>query len=378
MIHLFTATPPKRPYYKRDLLNICCHQINVEMQFTYRKFWVEKRLMENYSDELENKDAMIVYCEFDQIKAPSDYTYHPVRLVKILKVLPEGELITIFFRLGAFFDYKKSRANILNVIKEFQQFINSMENKPVPRDDRVTKYFVQKNIDWHKEYFSTDDSTWIGLLSYMRERAGLKDSTLFKIEKFSKVKNLRKAKLKQINPINYLNNKPTYKLRSGNNYQITFQVLQRKKGSFKLPKINMSESIASIVGPFFRQAAPELKVDFVIHCKKSFKTEPSTLSMLVPPDRKQDVQSPIFDFIAHVFAPRWHIILIFILILLGSFFISFGPDYVKSVGSLISCSTERFLKENSTFVSSILKGLGAFFLASASWLALRKLPTKLG
>lgn len=378
MIYLFTAIPPERPYYKRDLLNICCHQINIDMQFSYRELWVEKKLRKNIKKELENKDAMIVYCEFDRLKSPPDYKYHPVRLVNILKVLPEGELTTIFFRLGAFFDYKKFRANISNVIQEFRQFINRMENKPVPQDDNVTKYFVQKNIDWHKEYFSIDDSTWIGLLNYMREREYLKDSTLFKIEKFSKVKNLKKAKLKDLIPLNYLNNKPTYKLRSGNNYQFTFQVLPRIEGSFKLPKINMSEVIASIIGPFFIQEAPELKVDYVIHCKKSFRTEPSTLSIFVPSDDEEDVQSPIFNFMAHVFPPRWHIMSIFILVLLGSFLISLGPDYLKSIGSLVSCSIEKFLRENIAFISSVSKGLGASFLAIASWLALRKLPTKLG
>ncbi|MFX0139766.1 MAG: hypothetical protein ACFFDN_39365 [Candidatus Hodarchaeota archaeon] len=376
MIYLFTAIPPKRPYYKRDLLNICCHHLDVDIQFVYHKSWVEEYLRENTA-ELENKEAVVVFCEFRQTKSSSKYIYHPVRLTKILGVLPEGEFITILFKLGGFFDYKRFEDNLRVVVDEFQNLINSMKYKPTPQE-KIKKYFVSSYTDLRKDRFSVDEAAWNGLIDYMRDLQSLKDSTFFKIKKFSEVKDFPKSKLKDINPENLLSNKPAYKLCSGKAYLTTLQVFQRKKGTFLYPIIEISETVASITGPFLRQAPPELEVDFVIYCKKTFDIEPARLSIFVPPGRSHKFQSPVFDFIAYVSRPIKHIILFFVLIMCGLLFISFGPDYLTSVGSLISCSSKQFFIKNGLLFSTILKFVGGFLIALANFLALRKLPTKLG
>ena len=212
----------------------------------------------------------------------------------------------------------------------------------------------------------------------MRNRESLKDSTFFKIKKFSEVKNFQKAKFKDINSVNYLNNKPAYKLRSGKAYQIILQLFQRKNGEFLYPKITISEAIASITGPFLRQAPPELEVDFIIYCKKTFDIEPTRLSIFVPPDSPNVFQSPVFDFIADVRRSLGHIILFFLSIMVGLILISTRQDYITSVGAWFSCPIKQFLTAHGLLISTVSKALGAIILALANFIALRKLPTKLG
>src|ERR1051325_4840442 len=124
MILLFTSARPDRPLYRRDLLNVCCGPTGTRIQFGYDIDWLAESLQSAEAlKRIVGEDALVIYCEKNSNESFPIFTYHPVRLAKIVNTLPEFGSATIEIELRGFFDYQRFKGANPDIIARFQQFV---------------------------------------------------------------------------------------------------------------------------------------------------------------------------------------------------------------------------------------------------------------
>src|ERR1700735_1045189 len=110
VLQLFVAAPGSqrnRPFYKRDVLNLCCYPEHDRLNLAFKKKWVEASVLSTISAtplHLHNFLALVIFCEEiadEAVKKATHevYNFHVVRKAKILKAMDSGAAITFELEL---------------------------------------------------------------------------------------------------------------------------------------------------------------------------------------------------------------------------------------------------------------------------------------
>jgi hypothetical protein len=368
MILVFTSVKEDRPWYKRDILNVCCEREGAQIQFAYKNEWIP----DDIRNQLDGKGALIVYCERKESEAKSGvstgyFTFHPVRAAKITKATPEFATTTISLRLGNFFDYESDAVRIPAMIDGFQQYIIKAADNP---NNKSAARFVRQESPWDKARFC---NSWMPLVQHFGNLEGLDDSLFFCAQQRGKFG----GPPYQLFPApNDQESRTVYALRSGAEYELSLQIVAGAKAKYQDPAVTVKESLAAVTGPFVRQRSAGLQADFIVQCKRSFQEETGMLSIAVPPVTPSTFRSPQMNVLINLSVRRWLLIAAVSLLTVGSFFVSTTPDAVNELASFVSGSRYNWTSDHKDWISNVIKLIGLCMLAGGSWIGFRKLPSK--
>jgi hypothetical protein len=372
VILVFTSVKDDRPWYKRDILNVCCERKGANIQFAYKTDWIAKNVRS--SDRLKGKEALVVFCERKQSSTTDQYSsgyfsFHPVRKAVVTDANPEFATTTITLSLGDFFDYEGYRGQIPTIISKFQRYvIDSPANPNNPKHSEAR--FVRDEVPWDEAKFA---ERWMPLVQYIGQLDGVDDSVFFCAQKRGEFGG---PPVPIFPTVRLESGRTTYELKSGLSYEVSLQLIAGAKANYQNPEFSVKGSLASVAGPFVRQRSAGLQADFVVQSKRSFEQEACMLSIIVPPLDPGTFRSPEINALMKLSVRRGILILAVVLLTAGGFFVSMSPDSVKEFGTLLSGSFSNWVAEHKNWISGISKFFGLAMLASGSYIGFRKLPYK--
>jgi len=326
MILIFTSAKDGRPYYMRDLLNVCCAPSGRIITFGYRNKWVAKNLQS--AGKLNGKDALIIFSERDT-SAPRRFHYHPIRWAKILEATTESGSLTIPLQLAGLFDYQKYGGQPPTSMTVFGQNEPSGDGQATPSVETHQAALVREYKDCDKNDFSGE---WLPLVEYMSRLEGLKCCTFFReIEgrlTGSKIPPLSSTATSEPGKLQYT-------VKAGKSYQMTYKVFFGEGAAQNPMSIGVCEKVASIGGPFVSQWSSGFEASFVINFSRSFESETSMLSVTVPPQTEGKKEAPEIHALLKVKVP-WYVLVVAIVgMVLGTWLISLQPEWLKLSGALL-------------------------------------------
>lgn len=368
MILVFTSVYPKeeeRPWYKRDILNVCCEPKGAQIQFAYRKVWIAENIQS--ADQLDGKEALIVYCERKNSLIKNQFstgyfTFHPLREAIINNATDEFANTTISLQLGNFFAYETFDGNF--PVDEFQEYITRSADNP-NHPSRAGR-FVRGEERWDKV---VSCENWMPLVQYVGTLAGLDDSVFFCAQrKFGgpPIPLFPESKEEDSRTI--------YVLKSGLGYPLSFHLIAGSKASYKDPELTLTPGLGSVAGPLVRQRSAGLQVDYVVQCKRSFEEEIGMLSIVVPPLKPGIFRSPAFNVLVRLSIRRGFLILAVLLLTFGAFLVAMTPDTVKDSASLLGGSVGNWISIHKDSITWLSKFIGLVMMAVGSFVGFRKLP----
>ena len=378
MILLFTSSNDDYPLYKRDLLNVCCEPSGANMQFAYKHERISKDLRSGKN--MKDQGVLVVFCETVSKKAPF-YTYHPIRLGKIVKD-PNSEhgSLNITFELQGFFNYEKYRqgSGIDDFTDKFQQYILKDDKHPGGKEpycwvrkekDELNEHEGGSDSGWQPATSDFSDNGWLPLVRHLRECEGLKDATFFSIQKkdtfggspvflFSRTPK-------------YQASSATYKVNGGRQHTIVLYLPFVDKTSYPQPELKIRDTVASVSGPFLRQRSFGIEADFEVVFKRSFQQEISMLELRLPrePGPPILIKAPEFQSLIIVRVAWLYLLVAVFLLAVGGILAVISPAFIDELaktGGIMGTKIGNWLEAHK---------LAAFILTKIlSFLALWYLP----
>lgn len=377
MLLLFTSADSKHPLYKRDLLNVCCEPSGAQIQFSYRKKWISEEVGETKT--LSGQPTLVVFCERISNESPY-YLYHPIRLGQVVKAYDEFGSINVAFELGGFFNYDKYQHTRTSLINEFQNYIKEGGSYP----GKTPYKWLRKEAELTQEpndgcLLSLSDFTedsWQPLVRYVGSLTDLKSSVFFSVQKRDTFGG-PPTFIFEPKP-SYVSGRATYELKGGKSHKIILYVISGKEARYQTPQLLVSNSVASVSGPFLRQRSSDIEADFELFLKRSFQLETGMLELNVPRDPSQSdkVQSPELQVLVRVGVP-WRILLFAVICLtIGGIFAVISPGVIDEVAVLLRPNWCSWLLSNKLLVFSLTKVVAFVTLGVGTFLGFNKLPFK--
>lgn len=411
MLLLFTSANADRPLYTRDLLNVCCDHHGATIQFGYRKKWVPPSL--NYylpagSPELwtEYQSAMIIFCEtlvrrraggrpvlrarrparrrgrLAPAPAPAAvdlYTYHPVRLAKIVGARDEQDSVTFLLELRQFFDYGESWTADRQA--EFQAYVKGSPEHPdgglwVREDADLADGREAQPEPWRPTRADFSEEGWARLAAYMGRLKGLRGLTFFSVQHVNTFGG-PPAPIFQRGPADPVRNR--YDVKGGSRHRISLHVLEGGKADFRAPEMQIDAGVASVSGPFLRQRSYGMGADFEVSFKPSFQQEVRMLLLRVAPpsDSALKVLSPELQALVRVNVPWGKLLLAVALLAVGGIFAIISPGFIEELSKLLSGDDPHYwLQRHKVMVFTLTKIVALVSLGYGTYLGFNKLPFK--
>lgn len=396
MILLFTAPNDDYRLYKRDLLNVCCEPNDAYMQFAYKYERVPENLRSG--ERLKKQTALVVLCEAVS-KKPPFYTYHPIRIGKIVgKPKSEHESLNIIFSLQRFFDYKRygQEPGIERFMELFQQYILRKGEHPggaqpyrwIREDDELINGREPDADPWLPARSDFSDSTWMSLVHHLRTCEGLQDADFFSIQKPDAFGGspafLFSARRKYfLFPVKakYKIGRATYKVSGGRSHRLVLSIPFVEKAKYPKPKLDINERVASVSGPFLRQRGSGIEADFEVVLKRSFQQETSMLELTLEGDPEQPnrVKAPEIQALIIVTVPWILLSFAVILLAIGGILAVISPaslDELSTVTGINGTGFGTWLKDHKLLAFTISKAIAFLSLALGTFLGFNKLPFK--
>src|SRR5260370_41849614 len=88
MIVIGKSAPVDRPAYCLNLLKCHCYPPGLPMQLTYRKSYIDQRLLDDGEENLKGRTVLILFC--DQPPDEQECKYIPLRFPTCRRVAPKG------------------------------------------------------------------------------------------------------------------------------------------------------------------------------------------------------------------------------------------------------------------------------------------------
>jgi hypothetical protein len=155
-----------------------------------------------------------------------------------------------------------------------------------------------------------------------------------------------------------------YSVYAGKSYEVAYKLFFGEKAVQRPLEVVISETIASIAGPFLRQWCSGIEASFVLHFRRSFEAETSTLTVRTRPSESGRVESPEFQSLVKVNVPRYVLPSAISLMTVGAVLISLAPEHLGHEGQT----------RNLIWLAKELAG--ALSLSYGSYIGFRKLPFK--
>src|SRR5260370_26131575 len=88
MIVIGKSAPVDRPAYCLNLLKCHCYPPGLPMQLTYRKSYIDQRLLDDGEENLKGRTVLILFC--DQPPDEKEFNYIPLRFATFRRFAPNG------------------------------------------------------------------------------------------------------------------------------------------------------------------------------------------------------------------------------------------------------------------------------------------------
>jgi len=379
-LQLFVTAPQpkaKRPYYKRDVLNLCCMSVGSRLSLAYSESWLSKRVMEE-AQRVSGKDsagsaqlsqAIVIFCEEQSpVVLPSIYRFFPIRRATLVRIDRGLNVYTFELKLGEFFDYDDAEAGALHnaiVDQDPKDHPNypRVDGKPHPDAKLVRVKPDQLSL------MSKPDA-WDRLVQRFAELNGLNDAIFFvPIDRSSQAHPV--ALLKTESAVSSLRSEA--KVHRSDRVPLDFYAVRGKRADFQPPKVAISEPIASVSGPFIRQYMSGYFVHYELVLRPGWDSDASMLRVAVP--EGEDAGCAFFrspDFSLHLrISTRLGLLALVIGLLVG------GAVLVTLDISFLSRLFRARPEDSGPWITlAFSKAIGSVFSALGLFLAFRKLPIR--
>jgi len=375
-VQLFFSVPgSNRTYYKRDVLNICCFPVNDRLDFAFGKKWIAKDVLHqiiNNEDGLKGRDALLIYCELnDSISGDNIYRFHPIRHATILDTTERGDSITFHIRLGNFVELKTGVAEAHNELIDNTILHPNHARKGEDADENA------KFVRFASQNFNSSNTTetWNALVNRLTNLNGLSDS-LFLVATDSSAKSYPRFLLESSVGTSDVHNEA--EVERGREVSMTLYGVPGKNNQFMPPKVNVSESVARVSGPYIRQYANGYLMLYFLQLKSGWDNDRTMLRIVSETENDENgtlkFQSPEIAVQLDVH-PHWPTLLIVVaLFFFGSLLSTIDKDTMIYILNAHTCVDKINIEKLANIWVIILKFFGSFFIAVGAFMAFRKLP----
>lgn len=155
-IYLFSSA--QRELYKKDNIDVLCYPQNFVIHFRYEDKYVADSIKDISTEDLKNKNAMVVIVDIEEKRSKKIPKFYPCRKGKIVDIVEEGNVYHFYFKLDDnWVDYRSS-----NGLKDYNRSITTLNEKPLitGKDQHLTGKFV--TFEQFKEdiSLSNDSIAW--------------------------------------------------------------------------------------------------------------------------------------------------------------------------------------------------------------------------
>jgi hypothetical protein len=378
LIYLFSSAPPDRPNYKRGVLDALCYPNGHQLELSYKKSYLQPPLFDKRSS-LKGVKGAIVFVDFKRITNPApEHLFIPIRFVNVLEVSPKEEAKT--YRDTTRVYVRVELQDLISYESKSDADIKNLAGRPIPPSGSGsggTKYFYVvngPNVFPHKCDFSQRD-VWDQLVGQIAQATTLKNCVFLSA---GHVRPFVGTSVCDLLPRG--DEQKAYDVRPNTVYRLDLRVYE--PGSLTqigLPEIKVlsSSDLISVSRPFATAVGGPEDNSVLIACKRTVESTLATLVVDVTgrtaasgtnetfgqPAVSTDVVASKLLYLLSMQPPKavvaWFVFLIF----LGFFLTSTSKDFYSDWVSL----PERW--------AVLSKVAGAMCLASAGFLAFRKLPS---
>ena len=191
LIVIAKSAPDNRPGYCLNLLNCHCYPAGLPMQFTYRKRYIDLRLLQHGEEGLKGRKVLILFC--DQPSGKPDFKYIPLRFATFRRFAPKGVLdvadddtrLVVEVLLGNYVNADPASGSTQP--DDWQKWFENQcpTYRPLPPghpDENARSRWVvpTANLPEPKDERSTS-ARWISLSERLATSQSLKDCNLFRV-----------------------------------------------------------------------------------------------------------------------------------------------------------------------------------------------------
>jgi hypothetical protein len=377
VLQFFVSTPPpeKRPYYKRDVLNLCCDPAEETATLAYQERWVSQDVIGRVGDSrgLKSFPAQVIFCEHKPLGNKA-YEFHPIRhAVATCSPLPNQKLFTFELVLGLFADQAAFNPATMN--QALQAIPDHPNQTPVDGKTGSGAKFVRIVNENTFDIGKTDD--WEALVRTFAKLQGLKDCLFFTcVDReathrpicFPGSRRERAAPRWNVFHERTLPRSSYWrelKAVRGRSREVFVYGIAGSEAAFASPEMSVRDAVATVSGPLVRQHQAGFLSYYRVDFRGGWDTETSLLKIAVARDSED--KNGLINFrgpevVVHVVskASMWSTGLVVFLLTAGMA-VSSGPEFFANALSLPTW---------------VIKAVGIVSFALGGLIGFRKLPIK--
>lgn len=372
ILQLFVSAPgpgKRRPYYKRDVLNICCAPAGESISLSYKHDWLTKGVLDRVqANQVKGLEALLIFCA--ETTAEEIYSFFPLRYAKVVDVFNSGDGTTLFLQAAQFCTYdEKMHATIQKWLRDVasQHPAHPASNGKAHPDAKFVRIVDSK--------FTIEKAAngWEALVDKVSRVNGLSDSVFF-------IATATTTNPVPVRIMDATSNNAAHRqecvVEKGAHKEIDLYVRSGSNAEFSPPTIDIRNDIASYSGPFVRQFQKGFVCHYIIDFKKGLDKESSLLRIGLPVEKAPLVfRSPEVSIHVISNAARGLPALVVFLLTAGTLITSLGPD---SLEPLLGMFSWQGSKESLGSLSAVAKAIGTLMFGVGAWLGFRELPFKGG
>lgn len=375
LLYLFSSAPSDRPTYKRGVLDVLCYPNGHQLEFSYKKSYLQTPLFDQRAS-LKGAKGAIVFVDFNRITKPTlDHSFVPIRFVNIMEVSPKEDAKA--YRDATRIYVRVELQNLISFDSRWDSEIKALKGRPIPPSDRVVGgrdyFYVVSGKDLFPRTcdFSQRD-VWDQLVQVVSTATTLKNCVFLSTE----------------HPRPYLEPSPylpllgakrkAYHLKPNSIYLMDLRVFEPgTSAGFPQIEVKSSSDLIAVSSPFATAVGGPADHSVLIECKRTIESSVAALvvdvsARVVMGGTSQNLGQTAASTDVIAAKPQYLLSIepsnsvkwaFFILVFAGFSLTSTSKEFW---GDWV-CWPERFA------VAS--KIIGAFFLACAAFLAFRKLPS---
>lgn len=390
MIYLFCSA--SKPLYKRDALESSCYPPGHLFRFRYDNKYVDPSIWAKPKAYAGEK-GVIVFLDSIGSAGQKNFAFFPLRMIRTVRLFPEGSAIYVDFRLGDFINFGAEGDNTLEA--SFKHFFESLPNRPWPPPEESGRkkpgdtegYFIVSNLRGNP-VFPTKcriaHEAWENLIRRLNKTSGLSNSTFFQVLGFYKIRRAVPLiwNFSEV-PINAKDNSfdSIYPLPMGKSVILK---LLFSRPSFDPTKEYASRTLELKIGSEAFVGASKTVIHsesryneerIVLVCKRVFDSFMATVSI----EQQQEpatILAPKPFFLTRIKVPRFVIGIVILGVVVSTLLLGLDADSVKLAGTWLIPNHAKFFEDNSKVLSTLMKAVAPLPIGLSTYLAFRKLPLK--
>lgn len=387
MLILFTRLSENRPYYKRDLLNICCLAAGERVHFGYKRAHVPETVWSD-REKLAGDTVLFVFAEAVSASeagnapaagpgvqatptasaAPETFVFHPVRLGKVEHARDEHGALAVEISLGEFFDYSDDKQDRDTNIAKFRKELEELKEKP-------GKNYVCR-VD-SQRWTLPATKRWSALARHMLRLPPLSNAVFFCVDSPpGDSKSEPDVPCALVPKMTHAAGRNDASLSGGHEYVVTLRLMFGDKATHQPPEVDFSSGLGSVSGPFVRQRSAGAQVDYVLHTKRVLQTEIGMLSIRIPdgaPSSARAVLSPELSVLIRIKANSARLFGLSAAFAAGTFVVSTPVDQLSQLARALGFDSTIGADHWAYWVTRIF---GAALVLGASLYGFGRLPLK--